>query len=373
MNTTPHRRDKEASVALRHISLALQGGGSHGAFTWGVLDTLLQDERIVIDGISGTSAGAVNAVALAQGFISRLNITAGNSPPDTAAVVETDREVARQTLAQLWKGIETIGSLGTMAQGVMRLFFGGLDPGALGGGLRGGSMSRWISPYQVNPLDINPLRKLLDDLIDFEALGQLKTPKLFASATHVRTGQAAIFSGKRLTLAAVMASACLPTVFQAVEIDGEHYWDGGFSANPSLTPLIDACESRDIVLVQINPLKHADTPRGPQEITDRVNELTFNASLLSQMRGIDFINRMIETGQLEESAKYKQLRLHRIDGGKAMEEWPASSKMSTDGAMIAKLFELGQTSAQQWLARNLDALGQKSSIDIRRDYVSRMR
>jgi len=346
--------------SVRRVNLALQGGGSHGAFTWGVLDTLLLDERIQIDGISGASAGAVNAVALAHGFA-----TAGQEDSEKPAA----REAARACLAKIWQGIAAMGSPGSMAENISKMLLGNWSSEKVGANFFGNTVNQWMSPYQSNPLDINPLRKLLQDEIDFPAIARLLAPKVFVSATHVTTGRAEIFSGKRLTLQAVMASTCLPTLFQAVEIDGQPYWDGGFSSNPALLPLIDQCESRDIIVVQINPLHRPDTPQTPHDIMDRVNELTFNASLLAQMRAIDFINRLLADGRLQEGAKYKSLLLHRIDGGEALEDLPSSSKMSADTAMIEKLFEMGQGAAKRWLRRHFEALGQQGTVNIRRDYI----
>jgi NTE family protein len=213
-----------------------------------------------------------------------------------------------------------MGGVGAMAESISKMMLGNWSSEKVSANLN--AMSQWISPYQSNPLDINPLRKLLQAEIDFTALAGLQTPKVFVSATHVTTGQAKIFSGKRLTLQAVMASSCLPTFFQTVEIDGQPYWDGGFSSNPALLPLINECSSRDIIVVQINPLRRANAPQTPHDIMDRVNELTFNASLLSQMRAIDFINRLLADGRLQEGAQYKSLLLHRIDGGEALENLP---------------------------------------------------
>jgi NTE family protein len=342
----------------------LQGGGAHGAFTWGVLDALLQDGRLEIDGISGTSAGAVNAVALAQGFAETARAH-GNA--------EAAATAARESLGRVWRGVGGLGSLGSMAQSMARLLTGGWSTAAMGTGVFSGAMSRLMSPYQSNPLDLNPLRKLLDEQIDFTAVARLTTPRVFVTATHVQTGRADVFHGRRLTLAAVMASACLPMVFRAVEVEGQHYWDGGYSANPALAPLIDFCDSRDIVLVQLNPLRREHLPQTPQEIAERVAELGFNASLLQQMRSIDFINRLIAKGSLVEGENYKALRLHRIDGGAAMEELSAASKLSADPAMLERLFEQGQEAARQWLRRHFSALGVQSTIDIRRDYVGRLR
>ncbi|QHI98634.1 patatin-like phospholipase family protein [Xylophilus rhododendri] len=341
--------------APRPISLALQGGGSHGAFTWGVLDALLEDGRLDISGLSGASAGAVNAVALAHGFANGGPTREGRS------------QLARDTLARVWRGVAGLAGLGSMAQGIARLMTGGWSSDA--GSAFGDAMSRWMSPYQSNPLGFNPLRKLLQEEIDFESVGRLQQPKVFVSATQVRTGQATIFKGRKLTLDALMASACLPQMFKAVEIDGEAYWDGGFSSNPPLAPLVDGCDSRDIVLVQLNPLSRERIPQGVQDIQERVTELNFNASLLAQMRTIDFINRLIARGELVEGAEYKSVRLHRIDGGKAMQDLSASSKLSADPAMVERLFGEGRAAAAKWLARHFDALGSESTIDIRRDYV----
>ncbi|MDB5826400.1 MAG: patatin [Variovorax sp.] len=343
------------------VNLALQGGGSHGAFTWGVLDALLEDSRLSFEGVSGASAGAVNAVALAHGFASAR--AAGG---DEAA----GRAAARATLQRVWHRVAALGAPGAMAQRFARLLLGGASGERMRASLGVDPASRWPSPYQINPLDINPLRSLLDQEIDFNALAGPGTPRVFVSATQVRTGRAEIFQGERLTLASVMASTCLPTVFQAVSIEGEDYWDGGFSANPALLPLVNECESADIVLVQLNPLSHAETPHSPQDITMRMNELAFNASLMSQMRSIAFINQLLADGRLHEGADYRRLLLHRIDIGSAMEALPSASKMSTDGAQMDRLFEAGRIAAIDWLANNFDALGQRSTVDIEQDYLA---
>ncbi|SIR54557.1 patatin-like phospholipase family protein [Pseudacidovorax sp. RU35E] len=339
------------------VNLALQGGGSHGAFTWGVLDALLEDGRLGLEGISGASAGAVNAVALAHGFA-----TADDAADPTRAAA---RQAARETLERVWRRVSSAGAPGALASQFMRMLFGQTpafpplttDP--------------WASPYQFNPLGINPLRTLLDQEIDFDAVAALDTPRVFVSATQVRTGRAQIFHGAQLTLSAVMASACLPTMFQAVEIDGEPYWDGGYSANPALLPLIENCESADIVLVQLNPLRRAETPRTPHEIAQRVDELAFNASLISQMRSIDFMQQLLADGRLQEGRQFRQLRLHRIDIDSALEDpLPSSTKLSTDIAMIELLFERGRRAALDWLDRHLDDVGRRTTIDIQADYVA---
>lgn len=348
--------DAASSPATRTVNLALQGGGSHGAFTWGVLDGLLADGRITLEGLSGTSAGALNAVALASGYAKGL--AAGQDP----------RRAARDCLARVWGEISDWGTLGAMQQRMVAMLWGGLPAELAPANVMATAWRSLLSPYQSNPLDINPLRDLLEREIDFGAIAGSRQLKVFVSATHVNTGRAVIFAGQHVTAQAVMASACLPMLFRAVQIDQESYWDGGYSVNPPLTPLIDACASRDLILVQINPIRRERTPQAPTEILDRINELTFNASLLTQMRSIDVINRLIEEGELR-GGRCKHVLLHRIDGGAEMASYPASSRNSTDAATIGKLFELGQASASQWLAQHFAALGQRGSVDIRRDYL----
>jgi len=339
---------------MRTINLALQGGGSHGAFTWGVLDALLGDPRIAIEGLSGTSAGAVNAVVLASGYARAL--AAGQEP----------REGARTALARLWQTIGSWDALGSWQRQWARLLWGGATP-QLAREWLSRTVGGTLSPYQANPLNLNPLRDLLHDQVDFAAVaaGPLK---VFAAATHVPTGRSVIFTGARLDAAAVLASACLPQLFKAIEIDGEPYWDGGYSANPALTPLIQNCGSADLMLVQINPLRVAGTPQTPGDIDDRVNELTFNASLLTQMRTIESVNVLLAQGALR-SPDFKTVRMHRIDGGQEIRDFPGSSRTSTDTAMIDALFHMGQQAATHWLGQRYDALGRHSTVDIRSDYL----
>lgn len=350
-------------ASSRRLNLGLQGGGSHGAFTWGVLDVLLQDRRIDIEGISGTSAGAMNAVALAHGFAQSLD------KPQTDA-----REAARESLAAFWNGIVAMGAVGAAQRAPFDLLFG---QGA------NATTSHWadamtrvwagtVSPYQSNPLDLNPLKDFVERQVDFERLADLKELKVFVVATRVSTGKAEVFSGKRLTADAVMASACLPTVFQAVEIEGDHYWDGGYSGNPAIHPLIYKCDSRDILLVQINPILRDKLPTNASEIMDRLNEITFNSALIAEMRAIDFVKRLLLEGKLD-PAHYKDVLMHRIDGGEALEAFSAATKSSTDGKLIHTLFELGQDHARQWLDKYRDALGVTSTLNIARDYLDDLR
>jgi NTE family protein len=323
---------------MRTLNLALQGGGSHGAFTWGVLDAMLADPRIQLEGLSGTSAGAVNAVALASGYATGL--ARGRDP----------REEARAALARIWGEVGAWGGLAALPAQIAGILWGGM-----------------VSPYQANPLNLNPLLGLLEREIDFDAIARGPL-KVFVSATHVRTGKAVIFTGRELTAQAVMASACLPMLFKAVEIDGEHYWDGGYAVNPPLNPLIEACRCPDVLLVQINPLVRAEIPRSTSEIADRISELTFNASLLTQMRSIDLINQLIATRALH-GPVCKTVHLHRIDGGTATLAFPPASRTQVDSAMLRQLFEAGQVATRTWLEHHFDAIGHRGTIDIRRDYL----
>ena len=323
---------------MRTLNLALQGGGSHGAFTWGALDAVLADPRIELEGLSGTSAGAVNAVALASGYATGL--AHGRDP----------REEARAALARVWGEVTAWGSLAALPAQIATVLWGGV-----------------VSPYQANPLNLKPLLSLLEREIDFDAIARGPL-KVFVSATHVRTGKAVIFTNHELTAQAVMASACLPMLFKAVEIGGEHYWDGGYSVNPAITPLIESCLCPDVLLVQINPLTREAIPRSSSEIADRISELTFNASLLTQMRSIDLINQLIARGALKGSG-LKTVHLHRIDGGAATVHFPTASRSQVDSGMIRELFEAGRTAARHWLQHHHEAIGHRGTVDIRRDYL----
>ena len=335
-------------AATPPLNLALQGGGSHGALTWGVLDALLEDGGFTFEGISGTSAGAMNAVALAHGFAQ-----AALQHKDAHEAHQAGCALARQTLAQLWEGVGTMGSLlwGVPLQGNPFL----------------GMLSQWLSPYQTNPLGINPLRKLLEREVDFSLLCSARTgvvgPKVFVCATNVRTGRGEIFFGPRLSADAVMASACLPMLFKAVEIEGEAYWDGGYSGNPALHPLIYQTETSDILLVQINPVEHLDVPSSASEIMERMNEVTFNASLLAELRAIEFVRRLLAEGKLD-ARRYKSVRMHRIDGGSVLAPFGADSKLRADLAFVRKLFALGRTAGQEWLHAHRKDVGVRPSIKI---------
>lgn len=341
----PRRRAADVTPGAddrpRRLNLALQGGGSHGAFTAGVLDALLEDGRLEFEGISGTSAGAMNAVVLAHAFA--LAHERGQQGAEA-------RALARARLAQFWG---SIGLLGNFMSGV-----------PLPAAQAFASMfSQWWSPAQANPLGINPVRQQLLQEVDFARLARHGQPKVFVTATNVRTGRGEVFSGAALTVDAVMASACLPTLFQPVKIGADHYWDGGYSGNPAIYPLIYETHSADVLLVQINPIEAPFNPgAGAAEIMERVNEITFNAPLLAEMRAIEFVSRLLAEGRVD-AGRYKNVLLHRVDGGAALAEFGAASKARADSAFIHRLIGLGRNACKAWLKAHFADLGVCSSVE----------
>ncbi len=336
--------------AEKAISLALQGGGAHGAFTWGVLDALLEDGRLAIEAITGASAGAVNAVVLAEGWI------------------EGGAEGARRQLGAFWQRISLDGGLHPYQRQLVKMMLGfwHMDGSPVQSWLD--TWTRALGPAERNPLDINPLRDALRDLIDFERVRACRGLKLFISATSVWTGKGRIFNGPELTADHVLASACLPNVFPAVEIDGEPYWDGGFVGNPPIYPLFYKTVTDDVLLVQINPIERRSTPRSAQEIQNRLTEITFNANLLNELRAIDFVARLVDAGKLA-TGLYKKVRMHRIAGGEKLDAFAASSRFNAEWAFLQQLRDLGRDAARQWLAANYDAVGVRATLDLRAAYA----
>jgi len=332
------------------VNLALQGGGSHGAFTWGVLDRLLEDGRITFDGISGTSAGAMNAVVLADG------------------ITRDGRDGARAALDRFWRAIGRVGRFGPYRRTPFDTAFGNWNLDFSPGYLFLDVLNRIYSPYQLNPLDINPLRDVLEEQVDFDAVRRCDRVSLQISATNVRTGKIKVFAHHELSADAVMASACLPHLFRAVEIDGEAYWDGGFMGNPAIYPLIYNCSSRDIVIVQVNPVRRDDLPTSAPGILDRVNEVTFNSSLMREMRAIAFVSRLLEEHRLP-AERYKRLLIHRIEAEPEMAALGASSKMNAEWDFLVYLRDVGRQAAADWLERNFDKLGEESTVDLAADYL----
>lgn len=332
------------------IDLALQGGGSHGAFTWGVLDALLQDGRLRIDGVSGTSAGAMNAAVLACGW------ARGGAAGARAAL--SDFWHALGGIPGCWSGVNAGG------QTPAWMFNRDQWPGfALWD-----SWLRQLSPYQLNPLNLDPLRDLVSNHVDVKTLrdGPIK---VFVTATSVRTGQPHVFSGDELSIDALLASACLPQTAQTVVIDGEPFWDGGFSGNPALWPLIYGTDTDDVLLVQINPLVHEGIPRTAVDILDRVNELTFNASLVAEMRAIAFVQKLLRDKRVD-PRRYKALRMHRVADEEGLAPFDASSKLNTDPRLLQTLFELGRKAGARWLADESAAVGLRSTLDVEEVFLS---
>ena len=328
----------------KRINLALQGGGTHGAFTWGVLDALLEDGRLDFEGVSGTSAGAMNAVALAQGLM-----TGG-------------RDGARAALEQFWTALAgTMPMAATVAaadgQGVS------LAPAFK-------SMLRWanyFSPDRLNPYDLNPLRDIVTAQIDFERLRAESTLKLFVAATNANSGKLRLFRLPELSADAILASACLPTVNRAVEIDGEPYWDGGYAANPAVFPLFYECTSPDILLVLLSPLKHKETPHTVQDIRERVLEFAFTATFLREMRMFahfrDYVSQMrFPMGRFER--RIAATSFHVIDAQEFMSDLTAETRLAVNLQFFTTLRDLGRDNAKSWLAQHLASVGHKSSVDI---------
>ncbi|GJE30659.1 patatin-like phospholipase family protein [Methylobacterium oxalidis] len=332
--------------AEKTVALALQGGGAHGSFTWGVLDALIADGRLGFEAITGASAGAMNAVVMIDGWL------AGGP------------EGAREGLERFWREVSLDGSLWPAQRRVVS--------GLLGLWQGNPVAEFWAkalapSPYVANPLNVNPLRKALARQVDFERLRAADTAGVYVSATNVWTGKLAVFERERLTVDHLMASACLPTVFQAVEIDGVPYWDGGYLGNPPLYPLHRGARTRDILLVQINPVERRETPRTEAEIEDRLNEITFNANLMRELRAIDFVDNLIEEGVLGQGA-YERVRVHRIDGTDALEDYRASSRLDARWRVFQRLRDKGRAAAEAWLAEHFDRVGHECTLDLHAAY-----
>jgi NTE family protein len=352
---------KQAAATLAtgrpRINLALQGGGSHGAFTWGVLDRLLDDDGLDFAGLSGTSAGALNGAVLLTGYVDGFN----QGGPTQA------RKQAQKALHSFWRDVSQHGPLFSpltiQSNGLIKNQFN-FDQFPAYQWLN--LFMRSFSPYEFNPLNLNPLQNVLRRHVDVDALHagcQHCGIPLFVTATSVHTGQARVFTAEELSLDALMASACLPFVFQAVEIDGEPYWDGGYTGNPALYPLIYNTDLSDIMLVRLTPLRRDDNPTRSIDIIDRLSEITFNASLISEMRAISFVKRLLKDEKLE-LGRYKNLHMHMVADDKGMLPYNASSKFNSDWAFLQELHHLGHRAAHDWLAAHRDQVGHSSSFDI---------
>lgn len=332
---------------VKPIKLALQGGGAHGAFTWGVLDAILEDGRLKIEAISGASAGAMNAVVLADGLL------------------DGGPERAREQLARFWRKASLDGGLPASARLVFDTLLYSWKLAAKNGNPWLNFFKSAGSPYDFNPLNINPLRNILEEEIDFPRLRAASPVRLHVAATNVETGLVAVFRDSELTANHVCASACLPLMFQAVVIDNVPYWDGGYVGNPPLYPLFGG-DGRDILLVQINPIHRAGTPHTPIEIQNRLNEISFNAPLLHELRAIDFVSRLIDSGVLQ-APNYKRILMHRIAMSDSVNE-TAASKQSAEYRFFLKLHKAGHKAATAWLKRNFNALGEHETMDLKKEF-----
>lgn len=345
----------KSKKATKSLNLALQGGGSHGAFAWGVLDAFLEDGRIDFDGVCATSAGAVNAAALAYG------LTIG------------DRDQARQELENLWRKVSDVGAFYSPIKRMPWEYL--LKENQTYEEAFSYSVfetfTNAFSPYQYNPLNINPLRQVLSDTIDFDAIKKCNKLNLFITATDVQTGHAKIFNNEDMSLDVVLASACLPFLFQAVEIKGRSYWDGGYVGNPALWPLFYNTTTADLCIVHINPLERPDLPKTPYDITNRVNEITGNVSLLSELRAIAFVKKLIESDMLKDKYKknYSNILLHAIRADQELKDYSVASKFSTDWPFLCALRDHGRAAAHAWLKQNFDAIGKRATVDIHDEFL----
>lgn len=368
----PRTRTRARAASRPRLNLALQGGGSHGAFTWGVLDRLLEDDGVDIAGLSGTSAGALNGAVALSGYVAGHE--AGG--PDEA------RRGAQQALHDFWRDVSHHGSLFSPLSNPFSNPFGtqGLDALLSPFGLGSSALMQWgnlltrsFSPYEFNPLNLNPLKDVLARHVRVESLhegcGRCGIP-LFVTATSVRTGQARVFSAEELSLDALLASACLPFLFQAVQIDDEPFWDGGYTGNPALFPLIYRTELNDILLIRLNPLEREGTPTRSVDIMDRLSEITFNASLIGEMRAIAFVGRLLKENKLD-PGRYKQLHMHMVADDENMNEFGPSTKFNTEWAFLQGLHDLGHAAADRWLKAHRADVGVRSSLNIEQSFLGK--
>ncbi|MBI1954732.1 MAG: patatin-like phospholipase family protein [Proteobacteria bacterium] len=339
----------------KKIAIALQGGGAHGAFAWGVMDKLLEDGRFDIRGISGTSAGGMNAASVIQGLIK------GNT------------ETARDSLKHYWKNMSELSKKISpfYMEPLDRLYHHyNLDHSM--GYLMMSQLQAHLSPYDLNPHNINPFFEFLKGFFDFEAIRYNTERHIFLGATHVKTGRIKIFSNKDFCADVLLASACLPFMFQAVRVDGEYYWDGGFIANPAIYPLINECDCNDIIIVQLTNTHCEGLPKTKAEITDRLKEITYNGCLVHEMRAIYFVTKLIDEGKVKPDA-LKRMNMHVIKNEDSFKGLNLSSAYNTDWDFLMMLYNAGRDTAEKWIAKNFDRVGSnKHTIDVSmfEDFVS---
>jgi NTE family protein len=345
---TPHC---SSGSGVKTINLALQGGGAHGAFTWGVLDRLLEEPKIDFEGVVATSAGAMNAAVMTYGLI------------------EGGRDGAKRALANFWRRVSHAAVFSPLQPTIFDRMLNNRSLENSPSYFAFDMMTRLLSPYQFNPLNINPLRRVLEQSMDFEVLRSARCRlKLNLCATNVRTGKVKVFTNDEITCDAVMASACLPFLFRAVEIDGEAYWDGGYMGNPAIYPLIYHCDSADVLIVHINPMMRPELPRSAADIMNRVNEISFNSSLMREMRAIEFVTKLIDSGMADE-LKLKRMLIHAISADELMLKLGVASKLNADWSFLVDLRDAGRAQADSWLTDNYDRIGKASTVDIHAAYL----
>jgi len=327
------------------VDLALQGGGSHGAFTWGVLDRLLEEPWLHIEAISGTSAGAMNAAVMAAGH-------AGGGAT-----------AARAALEAFWRRVSRAAALSPLQRSPLDRVLGRWSLDHSPAYVAFDIMARVFSPYDFPFGALNPLAKVLAESIDFAQLAAAPI-KLFITATNVRTGRPRVFRNAELSPDVLLASACLPAMFQAVEIDGEAYWDGGYSGNPTMTPLVQECQSDDTILVAINPVERPGIPKSAREILNRLNEVSFNAVLLKELRMMALL-RQVASADNDDVAHWSRMRVHLIRSD-MMAELDASSKLNAEWAFLCLMRDEGRRTADAFLAAHGKDLGHRSTLDIDR-------
>lgn len=325
------------------IDLALQGGGSHGAFTWGVLDRLIEEPWLRIDAISGTSAGAMNAALVADGWM------------------KGGAEGARAALEAYWRRVSQAAAFSPLQRSPFDRLMGRWTLDTSPAYVAMDLMARVLSPYDLNPFGLNPLRAILADSIDFGRLARAPI-RLFITATNVRTGRGRIFRNAEITADVLLASACLPTMFQAIEIGGEPYWDGGYAGNPTLTPLVRESDAHDTILVQINPRERPDQPRTSNEILNRLNEISFNSPLMKELRMIALLRQVADPGH-GEGARWAGMRMHRIMTD-ALADFGASSKLNAEWEFVSLLKEEGRKSADTFVTAHGEDIGKNSTADF---------
>jgi NTE family protein len=341
---------QKKSTTNKAINLALQGGGAHGAFAWGAIDSLLEDGRIDIEAISATSAGAMNAVVLAD------------------ALTDGNRDHARERLAAFWKAIADAGQAWSPVKPLRDWSGHALPVEQSPFYWMFDAMTRLFSPYQLNPFNFNPLRQVLEAQVDFDKLRRTQGMHVHLCATNVETGKVRIFNRAELTPDAVLASACLPFLFQTIEIDGAHYWDGGYIGNPAIFPLIYGSQSRDVVIVHINPIVRPGVPKTAPEILNRINEISFNSSLMREMRAIAFVTRLIDSGKVKAS-EMKQMLIHSIRDDEAMTAHSVASKLNPDWEFLCSLKDSGRSVTERWLRTNFADIGSRSTVDLDAEFL----